>query len=146
MARFSGSIIIRSCPLLLCRFPCPGPDVHCSEIMRRSARLAARKAESHPAVQQGQLSRAWQLYPISFFFLRWNGESSHSTYKHLAQLLSEKWSSPYSVVMGWLCCSLGFSLLCSSIMCIHGSRSRSKHPGVPPAIDLAIAKGNLPFH
>ena len=50
--------------------------------------------------------------------------------KHLAHLLSEKWSSPCSVVMGWLRCSLGLSLLHSSIMCIRGSHSRSKHPCV----------------
>ena len=45
--------------------------------------------------------------------------------KHLACLLSEKWSSPYSVVMDRLCCSLGSSLLYSSIMCIRGLQSRS---------------------
>ena len=37
------------------------------------------------------------------------------TYKNLAHLLSEKWSSPYSVVMGKFHCSLGFSLLHPSI-------------------------------
>jgi len=42
-----------------------------------------------------------------------------TTYKHLAYLLSQKWSSPYSVVMGWLRCSLQFSLLRSSITCIR---------------------------
>jgi len=34
-------------------------------------------------------------------------------------------------------------LLRSSIMCIRGSRSRSKHPCVPPAVDLAVAEGPL---
>ena len=58
-----------------------------------------------------------------------------SLIKLLAHLLNEKWSSPYSVVMGWLRCSLGFSLLCSSIM-------GSKCPCVPPAVDLAIAEGH----
>ena len=65
------------------------------------------------------------------------------TYKHLAHLLSEKWSSTYSVVMGRLCCSLGFSLLRSSVMCIRGSHSRSKRLCVPPAVDLAVAKRHL---
>ena len=55
MARFSGSIVIRPCPLLSCRFPFPDPDVRYLEIMWRSAHLAAREAESRPAVQQGQL-------------------------------------------------------------------------------------------
>ena len=71
------------------------------------------------------------------------GKADTITYKHLAHLLSEKWSFPYSVVMGWLHCSLGFSLLRSSIMCIRGSRSRFKRPCVPPAVDLAVTEGHL---
>jgi len=71
------------------------------------------------------------------------GKAAATTYKDLAHLLSQKWNSPYSVVMGWLQCSLGFSLLRSSITCICGLRSCSKHPGVPPAVDLAIAEGCL---
>ena len=71
------------------------------------------------------------------------GKEDTITYKHLAHLLSEKWSSSYSVVMGWLRCSLGLSLLHSSIMCIRGSRSRSKRPCVPPAVNLAVAEGHL---
>ena len=39
------------------------------------------------------------------------GKADTITYKHLAHLLSEKWSPSYSVVMGRLRCSLGFSLL-----------------------------------
>ena len=38
------------------------------------------------------------------------GKAATTTYKHLAQLLSMKWSSPYSVVMSWLHCSLGLLL------------------------------------
>jgi len=49
--------------------------------------------------------------PPCFFYLSGMGNAATTTYKHLAHLLSEKWSSPYSVVMGWLRCSLGFSLL-----------------------------------
>jgi len=74
------------------------------------------------------------------------GRAVTTTYKHLACLLREKWSSPYSVAMSWLHCSLGFSLLHSSIMYIRGSCSRSKHPCVLPAIDLAVAEGHLPAH
>jgi len=84
--------------------------------------------------------------PLVFSTSGGMGKAATTTYKHLARLLSEKWSSPYSVVMGWLRCSLGFSLLRSSIMCIRGSRSRSKHPCVPTAVDLAVAEGHLPAH
>ena len=50
------------------------------------------------------------------------------TYKHLAHLLSEKWSSPYSGVMCRLRCSLEFSLLHSSVMCI---RDHVLDPSIP---------------
>ena len=45
--------------------------------------------------------------------------------------------------MGWLYCSLGFLLLCSSLMCLRGSHSSSGSPGVPVAVDLAVAEGHL---
>ena len=48
-----------------------------------------------------------------------------------------------SVIMGWLRCSLGFSLLCSSLMCLRGSHSSSGSPGVPVAVNLAVAEGRL---
>ena len=41
-------------------------------------------------------------------------------YKHLASLLS---ADEYSVVLGWLRCCLGFSLLRLAIQCIRGVRS-----------------------
>ena len=65
------------------------------------------------------------------------------TYKRLASLLSDKWNSPYPVVMGWLRCSLGFSLLRSSLMCLCGSRSSSGSPGVPSSVHAAVAEGHL---
>ena len=64
------------------------------------------------------------------------GKADTITYKHLAHLT-------YSVIMGWLYCSLGFSLLCSSIICIRGSHSRTKRLCVPPAVDLAVAEVHL---
>ena len=83
--------------------------------------------------------------------MKWNGAALFSssggvgkaatvTYRRLASLLSDKWNSPYSMIMGWLRCSLGFSLLRSSLMCLRGSRSRA---GSPAAVDLAVAEGYL---
>ena len=49
------------------------------------------------------------------------GELAHEAtyfYKRLASLLSYKWGDEYSVVMGWLQCSLSFSLLHSAIQCV----------------------------
>ena len=71
------------------------------------------------------------------------GRSATVTYRCLASLLSDKWNSPYPVIMGWLCCSLSFSLLRSALMCVRGSQSRAGSPGVPVAVDLAVAEGHL---
>ena len=73
------------------------------------------------------------------------GRSATVTYQRLASLLSDKWNSPYSVIMGWLRCSLSFSLLRSALMCVRGSRSRAGSPGVPVAVDLTVAEGHLVF-
>ena len=51
------------------------------------------------------------------------GHAATCMYKRLASLLSDKWDQPYCKTMGWLRCSLTFSLLKSSIMCIRGARS-----------------------
>ena len=42
------------------------------------------------------------------------GKAATTTYKHLAQLLSEKWGSPYSVVMGSV--PLQFVVLLASLL------------------------------
>ena len=71
------------------------------------------------------------------------GKAATVMYCHLTNLLSDKWNSPYSLTMGWLRCSLGFSLLHSSLICLRGSRSSSGSPGVPAAVDLVVAEGRL---
>ena len=81
--------------------------------------------------------------PLVFSSSGGMGKAATVTYKHLASLLSDKWNSPYPVVMGWLRCSLGFSLLRSSLMCLRGSRSSSGSPDVPSSVDLAVAECHL---
>ena len=88
-------------------------------------------------VEQGNFT------PLVFSSSGGMGKAASVTYKRLASLLSEKWNSPYFLVMGWLRCSLGFFLLCSSLMCLRGSRSRSGSPVVPSAVDLVVAEGHL---
>ncbi|XP_065914415.1 uncharacterized protein [Dysidea avara] len=115
---------------------------HRSAVLDDNARVDIRASNS-PHRHEAEKCRAYEerirevehgsFTPLVFSSSGGMGKAATTTYKHLAQLLSEKWSSPYSVVMGWLRCSLGFSLLRSSIMCIRGSRSRSKRPGVPRA-------------
>ena len=48
-------------------------------------------------------------------------------YRRLTSLLASRWGDDYSVVMGWLHCSLSFSLLRSAIACVHGAHSSIGH-------------------
>ena len=101
----------------------------------------------HEAEKCRSVSRKWKgavLHHLCFPLQGvWAKLAATVTYKCLASLLSNKWNSSYPVVMGWLRCSLGFSLLRSSLMCLHGSRSSSGSPGVPSSVDLAVAEGYL---
>ena len=60
--------------------------------------------------------------PIVMLLRRLSTRGNHF-YKRLASLLAYKWGDGYSVVMGWLHCSLSFSLLQSAIACVHGACS-----------------------
>ena len=64
-------------------------------------------------------------------------------YKRLAALLTEKWDQPYSVTMGWLRCTLGYSLLRSSIQCIRGARSTKSHPMCCLPVDVIHAESRF---
>ena len=61
----------------------------------------------------------------------------------ITSFLSDKWNSTLFVIMGWLHCSLSFSLLYSSLMCLHGTQSSSGSQGVLVAVDFVIAEGHL---
>ena len=73
--------------------------------------------------------------PLVFSTSGGMGASTTVAYKRLAFLLSAKWKTPYSRVMSWLRCRLGFSLLHSAIMCIRGCRSSSGR----------LLRGHVPF-
>ena len=72
--------------------------------------------------------------PLVFSSSGGMGKAAMVVYRCLANLLSNKWNSSYSLTMGWLRCSLSFSLLRSSLMCLRGSRSSSGSPSLPTAI------------
>ena len=61
--------------------------------------------------------------PLVFSATDGMSDEAYAFYKHLASLLSDKWTEQYSAVMGWLRCCLSFSLLRSAIRCVRGSRS-----------------------
>ena len=83
--------------------------------------------------------------PLVFSSSGGMGKAATVMYCRLANLLSDRWNPPYSLIMGWLRCSLGFSLLRSSLMCLRGSRSSYGSPGVPAAVDLVVARGPLGY-
>ena len=62
--------------------------------------------------------------PLVFAAAGGMGRAATATRQRLAGLLSEKWNTPYSVVMNWLRCRFTFALLRASIMCLRGTRSR----------------------
>ena len=79
--------------------------------------------------------------PFVFSSLGSMGMAATVTSWHLAHLLSEKWKSLYSLIIGWLQCSL---LLRSSLMYPQGFLpAQVVQLGVPVAIDLVTAEGHL---
>ncbi len=44
-------------------------------------------------------------------------------FKRLATMLTEKWDQPYSTTIGWLRCTISFSLLRSAVQCLRGASS-----------------------
>ena len=59
-------------------------------------------------------------------------------------MLAHKWGDDYSIVMGWLRCSLAFSLLRSAIQCIRGAHSSiGNYISAPPPMDLVREESHL---
>ena len=81
--------------------------------------------------------------PLVFSTAGGMGKAATVAYKRLAHLLSARRDTPYPMMMDWLHCSLSFSLLKLSIMCIRGSRSRSGHPGSSAPADLVLAESRV---
>ena len=66
-----------------------------------------------------KLSMPTSFTPVVSYMSATGGLAHEATYfyKRLASLLSHKWGDEYSIVMGWLRCSLSFSLL--RLICIY---------------------------
>ena len=114
----------------------------------QSTSLAATFRKHEGEKRRAYEERVWEVErgsftPLVFSSLGGMGKAATVMYRRLANLLSDKWNSSYSLIMGWLRCSLSFSLLRSSLMCLRGSRSSSGSPGVPAAVDLVVAEGRL---
>ena len=81
--------------------------------------------------------------PLVFSTSGGMGKAATVVYKRLAHLLATHRNTSYPSVMGWLRCTLSFSLLKSSISCIRGSRSSSGHPAPPIPADLVLAESRV---
>ena len=91
-------------------------------------------------VEQGSFA------PLVFTTSGGMGKQATVFYKRLASLLALKKDQPYSHMIGWIRCRLGFSLLRSSITCLRGTRSTAgfvPSPTYPDALDLTISEGQV---
>ena len=73
------------------------------------------------------------------------GKAASVCYKHLASMISAKRDIPYSSTMAWIKCSLSFSLLCSSIQCIHGACSTIGYAAKQPFPPLNLVSSEARF-
>ena len=90
-----------------------------------------------------QVERA-SFVPLIFTTSGGTSKLTTTALKRLAPGFSVARNLPYSVILGWLCCRLGFCLLRSSIMCLRGSRPRRKAL-VENLPDLACATARIPL-
>ena len=79
------------------------------------------------------------------FFSTFGGLGKEATvfYNRLADLLSHKHSTSYNKTLSWMCWKLSFSLLCSALLGIRGSRSSM--PTELPAVSSKLHVVGSPF-
>ena len=64
-------------------------------------------------------------------------------YKHLASLLSERWTNQYAAFLGWICCYLSFLIITFSYPMFKGFSFCSwmfGQPFTPTEVDLVQAE------
>ena len=83
--------------------------------------------------------------PLVFSAVGGMGAVASVFYRRLASLLAEKQAQTYAKTIGWLQCTLSFSLTQTALMCIRRAGSTKKQPVRPTALDtqieLAAAEG-----
>lgn len=135
-----------------CRQECTFFDVRVfnpSALSYRQTPLQALYQQQEQMKRRQYEDRVRQVERASFvplIFTTSGGTSKLTTtaLKRLASGLSVARNLPYSVILGWLRCRLGFCLLRSSIMCLRGSRPRRKAL-VENLPDLACATARIPL-
>jgi hypothetical protein len=81
--------------------------------------------------------------PLVFASTGGMGRQAQVVIKRIALLIAEKRNQSYSMVAGWLRCRLSFALLRTSLLCLRGSRPRSRMVVENVSIDLAVEEGNM---
>ena len=64
------------------------------------------------------------------------GPACAATFKHLADLLSEKLDCPYAAMLNWLRCRVSFTLLRSAVTSLRSLRRRLHLPAIQPLLAL----------
>ena len=110
----------------------------------------------HPREHELEKKRAYQqrvqdiehssFTPLVLSVTGGMGVEATTFYKRLAELLSQKWDSPYSKTLHvcWLRCRLSFSLIRSALQAIRGARSsqgRAAH--LPTSVDLITTEARI---
>jgi len=76
--------------------------------------------------------------PLVFSTFGGLGREATAFYSRLADLFSKKHSTSYTKTLSLLCCSISFSLLCSTTLAIRGNRYvvHLEHPSIPVELRL----------
>jgi hypothetical protein len=105
-----------------------------------------KRHEQEKRRQYGQRIREVEhasFSPLVFSTSGGMGKSTTIVYKRLAHLLAVKRDEPYSTVICWMRCRLGFALTRSAIMCLRGCRSIHSN-NAPPSISQCVVEGQIP--
>ena len=78
--------------------------------------------------------------PLVFSSTGGMGPASATTFKRLADLLSEKLDCPYAAMLNWLRCRVLFALLRSAVTSLRGSRRHLHLPQIQPLLALTESR------
>ena len=78
--------------------------------------------------------------PLVFSSTGGMGPACATTFKRLADLLSEKLDCPYAAMLNWLRCRVLFALLHSAVTSLRGSRRRLHLPQIQPLLALTESR------
>lgn len=108
-----------------------------------------RQHEQRKRVEYGQRIREIERGTFTpLVFTTMGGMAGEATvfYKRLASLLADKRDEPYSVIMGWLRCTLSFLLLRAAIMCVRGTRTHKAQEASENGFSEAVATCHIPLN